>query len=651
MTALALVTQAEPIAIGRRPVTATGDVARLSLAQRRAREDFPVALVSMPFVIPYRPSIQLGLLDAIATSHGFPVQSFSFFLDLAARLGMHRLAALADLSMLQLGDWLFSVAAFGDDAPDPDAVALRAAGPHLDVVRAHLGVDPDWLCRVRDIELPAFCDELADSHDWPSFGVVGFTSTFEQQAASLALARRIKERAPDTTIVFGGANLEGPMGPAWLRAMPFIDLAVSGEADRAFPALLIERCAGRSGTDVSGVLSRDGTGVVVGAAAAPIEDLDELPVPDYREYFSRAEALGLLPRSPVRDIELSFESARGCWWGAKRQCTFCGLNGSTIRFRSKSSERVLDEMAELSKAYGSFRLAAVDNILDLDYFGDVLDPLGATTSGYDIFYELKADVSREHIRRLRAAGVTRVQPGIESLSSPVLGLMRKGTRAHHNVNLLRWCAYYGVDVAWNLLYGFPGEQVEHYVEQAALLDALTHLQPPGGVARIHIERFSPIFEDRERFPIDELRPHRSYASTYPSTVDLAETAYLFEGHIRGALPDDAFEALHRAVDTWRARRSAASVLPTLVASRGPGIVHVDDGRDPSDPVTYVFEGALAEAYLACFDTAQKLSAVAAAVGVDVSEVETILDGFCSRGLMLRDGNLFLALALPATPLR
>jgi ribosomal peptide maturation radical SAM protein 1 len=439
------------------------------------------------------------------------------------------------------------------------------------------------------------------------------------------------------------------MGPAWLRAMPFIDLAATGEGDRVFPELLIERCAGRSGANVGGVLSRDADGRVVGAASAPIEDLDELPVPDYREYFSRAERLGLLPRSPVRDVELSFESARGCWWGAKRQCTFCGLNGSTIRFRSKSSARVLEEMAELSKAYGSFRLAAVDNILDLDYFGDVLDPLGAATSGYDIFYELKADVSREHIRRLRAAGVTRVQPGIESLSSPVLGLMRKGTRAHHNVNLLRWSAYYGVDVAWNLLYGFPGERVEHYVDQVALLDSLTHLQPPGGVARIHIERFSPIFEDHERFPIDELRPHRSYGATYPATVDMNDAAYLFEGHIRGALPDDVFEALHRSVARWRERRAETPSRPTLLASRGAGIVHVDDGRDPSDPVTYVFEDIVADAYLACFDRAQKASDVAATLGADVAEMETMLDAFCSRGLMLRDGNLFLALALPATP--
>ncbi len=164
------------------------------------------------------------------------------------------------------------------------------------------------------------------------------------------------------------------------------------------------------------------------------------------------------------------------------------------------AERVLAELSTLAQRYGTFRLAAVDNIFDLDYFDEVLGPLESSTSGFEFFYELKADVSREQIRRLRAAGITRVQPGIESLNSRVLGLMRKGTRAHHNLNLLRWCAYYGIDVAWNLLYGFPANAPRTTTSRRRCSRPSPHLQPPGGVARIHIERFSPIFEDGETFP-------------------------------------------------------------------------------------------------------------------------------------------------------
>src|SRR3954465_271775 len=38
------------------------------------------------------------------------------------------------------------------------------------------------------------------------------------------------------------------------------------------------------------------------------------------------------------------ETARGCWWGAKNHCTFCGLNGETMGFRAKSADRVMTEI-------------------------------------------------------------------------------------------------------------------------------------------------------------------------------------------------------------------------------------------------------------------------------------------------------------------
>ena len=47
---------------------------------------------------------------------------------------------------------------------------------------------------------------------------------------------------------------------------------------------------------------------------------------------------------------LLFETSRGCWWGAKSHCTFCGLNGETMAFRSKSPRRALDELEQLGDA-------------------------------------------------------------------------------------------------------------------------------------------------------------------------------------------------------------------------------------------------------------------------------------------------------------
>ena len=106
--------------------------------------------------------------------------------------------------------------------------------------------------------------------------------------------------------------------------------------------------------------------------------------------------------------------------------------------------------------------------------------------------------------------------------------MHKGTRSSDNVNLLRWCAYYGIDVKWNRIYGFPGESIDALEGEADLVRSLHHLCPPGNMAGISIDRFSPIFEDAERFPRSALRPTAGYAAVYPPTVDLERAAFSFD---------------------------------------------------------------------------------------------------------------------------
>ena len=63
-----------------------------------------------------------------------------------------------------------------------------------------------------------------------------------------------------------------------------------------------------------------------------IRDLDALPVPNYRDYMARVQAS---PLGKTINPRLLFQTSRGCWWGAKQHCTFCGLNGQGMAYRSK----------------------------------------------------------------------------------------------------------------------------------------------------------------------------------------------------------------------------------------------------------------------------------------------------------------------------
>jgi ribosomal peptide maturation radical SAM protein 1 len=613
-----------------------------------ARRDFPVAIVSMPFMTADRPSIQLGLLKAIACDAGFPARTLHANLDFAARLGAGNYRRLVDHRGPLFGDWLFSLAAFADDAPDPHArllydVAdeLRYLGPPAEVHR--------WLARIRDRDVPAYLDALLDDVPWSPFRVVAFSSTFQQNTASFALARRLKERYPHIVTIFGGANFDGDMGLELVRSTDCVDLAVSGEADIAFPALLGALADGTDPGAVPGVVRRTGDGrAVVAPVPRPEHRLDDSPVPDYGEYFERAERMGLQSPAGRHDVWIPLETARGCWWGAKHHCVFCGLNATSMRFRAKSPQRVLDELATLARRYHSFRFAAVDNIVDVSYLRSLFPAIIDSAADYEFFFEAKANLTRAQIRLLARAGVMELQPGIESLSTHVLRLMRKGVTAAQNINLLRWARYYGIRPMWNVLWGIPGETKEDYAAQAAVVPTLVHLQPPESADRVWLERFSPFYTDPDAFPTRSLKPERSYSYVYPRDVDLDKVAYFFDHEFVDSLPDETYANLSRGIDDWQtAWRS--DPLPVLTYRSSPNFLEIYDGRWPGREGTYGFDGTLADVYLACSERPTTATAVCDRLGgaVPVDNVRAICREFTRLGLMILDGPLALALAMPA----
>ncbi len=210
-----------------------------------------------------------------------------------------------------------------------------------------------------------------------------------------------------------------------------------------------------------GLIYRDGDRSIVGASigASPISKLDELPYPDYDDYFEQLQASSLNINGSV---DLPFETSRGCWYGAKHHCTFCGLNGETMAYRSKSPSRALKEIQFLAGRHGVKRLTATDNILDTRYLAELLPELERGDSKLSLFYEVKANLRREQLAALKRAGIDRLQPGIESLSTSILQLMRKGCTALQNLQTLKWASELRIQMFWNFLAGFPGEDPRDY---------------------------------------------------------------------------------------------------------------------------------------------------------------------------------------------
>jgi ribosomal peptide maturation radical SAM protein 1 len=604
-----------------------------------------VVLLAMPFGAIDRPALGVSLLQAAARRQGVHCDVRYLTLPFAEFVGASEYLWLSDGVPYEsfAGDWLFAEALYG---PRPDA---DAAYEH-DILRSRYGLDDASVRRILRARayVEPFLGHCLDTVPWGDYDVVGFTSTFQQNLASLALAGRVKAAHPSAVVAFGGANWEGEMGEALHRRFRFVDVACSGEADESFPALLAALGAGAPLGGVPGIVYREGT-ATRSTPARPVEDLDALPYPCFDSYFTALAgsscAVDLTPR-------LLVETARGCWWGERSHCTFCGLNGATMRFRSKSPERARAELAELVAAHGVSVVSVVDNILDMRYFRTLLPAL-ADGPPMDLFWEIKANLSRRQVQTLADAGVRWVQPGIESMSDHVLDLLAKGTTMRRNLQLLKWGREYGVKIEWNLLFGAPGEEPADYLRQAELFEDLGFLDPPGACGPVRLDRFSPYHGDPGRYGMCNVRPTAAYRYLYDvAPAELDRIAYYFDfDYADGRRPLDYVRPALDAVERWRERHRAGGGL--WMATRPDGAVTIVDHRAGRPRRSSTIEGWKAEVYTACdrARTRAEIDALASVAGVESTEVTRFLDRCVAVGVMVHDGEQWLALAVHTPPRR
>lgn len=604
----------------------------------------------MPFGPVFSPSIGLSLVRASLEREGVRASIRYFSIRFAELVGQHaycgiesgRRPPVNDLA----GEWIFSRALF------PGAADVGYVEEILRRRRAWQGtadapaVSEATIARVlaaRHAVEPflAWClDEIAASAP----PVVGFTSVFQQHVASLALARRVKEALPGTFILFGGANCEGVMGAETVRQFPFVDAAVSGEGEVIAPEVVRRLLAGRSVDDLPGVRTRRSIGGVAdgslsNAPAAP--SLDDLPYPDYADYLAEFRASRFDKRwRPT----IPFETSRGCWWGAKHHCTFCGLNGASMRYRSKSARRALEELVHLTERHPRCEIQVVDTILDMQYFKTFLPELARRGPRASLMYETKANLKKDQVRLLRDAGVTTIQPGIESFDDDILRLMRKGVSSLQNVQLLKWCKELGVQPLWNVIWGFPGEPPEAYARMAALVRRLSHLPPPMTFEGLRLDRFSPNFDGADALGFADVQPLEPYRHIYPiGDKARGRLAYFFEfSYADGREPAAYARPLVAALRDWRRRHRQSDLFSIALDDR----LLIWDFRPGARVPLVELAGIDRSLYLAC-DQIADVATLAAIEGACAGDaVRRRLDRLTSHGLLIGEHDKYLALAIP-----
>lgn len=616
------------------------------------RREAPIVFMSMPFLDCNRPSLGIGLFQSILRAAC--IDSYAFYpnLEFASRIGVNLYQYVAvgyPTTTCLLGEWLFAPWLF-EDAPDLTARAeiereyVRGFLEKFQATRRwwdeKVRLDPLTALEQTRAIIPAFLDWCCQALDWSKVRLLGISSSYQQHVASLAVARRLKQAFPDLTIILGGANVEGPMGVATAKAFTWVDGVVSGDGDTIIVPLSKAVLQGKDLSEVPGVYTRQTKTPIVTLKCL---DLDSLPYPDYRDFFAQLENY---PALPQQSEYLPFETSRGCWWGQRSQCTFCGLSGENIMYRSKSPDRAVHEITGLWESYRSKAkgMAASDCILNPAHIQTVLAQLPNAQDGLSLFYETKVNLSKQQIEQLAHAGCRHIQPGIESLVTSVLRRMRKGTTTLRNIQGLKWFEEYGVVPYWNIIYGFPGETADEYRAAGDLVRSLFHLQPPVAVSRVRLDRFSPLHRHAEEVGLRRVRPLSAYRFVYGALPEdiLKDLVYYFDYDLSVTPPDDYVAQLCIAVEEWKERHPTAGLyyFPVL----GGGVL-VDTRLSAKIILLEPPHLQLLDA----LDGIQTIASLCSHLGWSEARVRHALEVLQNHRLLMKENSAFLGLALRLGP--
>lgn len=272
------------------------------------------------------------------------------------------------------------------------------------------------------------------------------------------IARKVKQRLPETIIIVGGPHISS-MAKETMQRFPEFDYAVVGEGEEALLQLLQ---ALDSDGDLNKVpaLCHMVDGEAHTTPSLPIDrDLNRLPMPawDLLPNFPDAYPAAVydFPRLPVATIAAS----RGCPF----HCKFCDTSTFGARVRAYSPERVFEMIQHLQSEYGVRHILFVDDLfLASKPRTQKLCEL-IIASGMKITWSCTARVDTvkpEILKLMKRAGCWEISFGLESGSNEILQSMDKSADIARSEQAVKWTAEAGIRTKGLFILGYPGETTE-----------------------------------------------------------------------------------------------------------------------------------------------------------------------------------------------
>jgi ribosomal peptide maturation radical SAM protein 1 len=609
----------------------------------------PIALLSPPWPLYTRPSIQLGALKAIIRSR-FPhiaVQAHHAYLAIAAAIGYALYQGVSERTWL--AETVYGALLYPEQRPGMARLfRSEAAGSPL-------------LRRTDFAQLVARVQEATEAWlaavDWRPLRMVGVSSVLCQLTAGLYFIRRLRELHPGLTIVAGGAAFNQRSAAAALEVFPEIDAVVCGEGELPLCHLVQHHVVeGRPLADVPparGIVRRGGDNAPEAARGFyQLENLDHLPLPDFGDYFATLSGLDPSLRFfPTLPVEVS----RGCWWqredpaGESGGCAFCNLNLQWKGYRSKSAGRVVSEVDQMTRRHRLLAVAVMDNVLPKESTAAILRGLAELNRDLSIFAEIRATTPLAELKLMRAAGMRRVQIGIEALSTRLLRKLRKGTTAIQNLEIMKHCEALGIANLSNLILQFPPSDEDDVAETLRTMKFAVLFRPPKPVS-FWLGLGSPAWRHAEAHGLNRVGNHPHWARIFPRRIfrrlPFMIQAYQADAGRQRRLWQPVRAQLRTWTKTYADLHRGTPDEPILGYRDGGDFMIIRERRPGEETATHRLEGASRRIYLFCSHHRSLQRILATFSTLPADRIASFLQTMTAQRLMFSENDHFLSLAVP-----
>ena len=620
-----------------------------------------IALISTPWPLYNRPSIQLGALKAYLRSihPDLRVDASHFYLNLAKSLGYRLYQQISERTWL--AESIFAALLFPERFEVIETLFKREAGSKAVIKKVGFKKITSKAKRVTE--------SYINSLQWDYYVLAGFSVSLCQLTSTLYFVQRLKQKFPDLIIIIGGSTFSGTAAGNLFDIFPEVDVVINGEGELPLSQLVgclkasprLDELPPIAGviTPKSAVFDDDMN------AFNQLDNLNKLPSPDYDDYFDSLKSF-----SPVNTFfpVLPVEMSRGCWWQKSTAsvkgnrkiperaagCAFCNLNLQWRGYRHKDPSRLVNEIDHLTDRYQTLAVAIVDNVLPRKSTREAFKKMGRLKKDLRLFAEIRANTPASELEVMRGAGIQELQIGIEARSTSLLKKLHKGTSAVQNLEIMRNCEALGIVNSSNLILHFPGSEEQDVAETLRNLEFALPFRPLQTV-KFWLGLGSPVWQNPELYGIKAVFNHPNWSHLFPQ-----EIFYAMEFMIQAYRGDIGFQQriwrpVFKKVAWWQKMYTALHQGPNM-----PPILSFRDGRDfmiitqrqyQAESILHRLVGQSRLIYLFCMQHRSLKRICNRFPALAADKIVTFLKMMVDKKLMFNENDKYLSLAIPVKTLK